>query len=246
MIKKNHVVLLACGLALASAPAVLAQTPDEPARGYVSISGGFQTAARTITEAGGFTLYDEPGSFTGLRKTGNGAFFEFGGGAHVFDKVSAGIAVSIFSKSSNVPFTVTAPHPLFFDTPRTATLNATGLHHRETAVHLQAIYQLFSSSKYDASIVAGPSIFSVKRDQLADVTASETGTPFTTVNLSSSLNSASKTAVGGNVGLDVSYHLTGGIAAGFLVRYSGATAKLPSGKVKVGGPQVGFGLRYRF
>lgn len=243
---KKNVLLLACGLALAGAPAVRAQTPDEPARAFVSISGGFQAAARTVTETGSFTLYDELGSFTASRKTGNGPFFDIGAGMHVFDKVSAGIAFTRFARSVSVPFTFAVPHPLFFGSPRTAAVNVSDLGHTETAVHLQAFYQLFSSSRYDASIVAGPSIFRVSRDAVTGATATETGTPFTAVNLTPSFDSASKTAVGGNIGLDINYRVSGGIAAGFFVRYTGATAKLPSGSVKVGGPQVGLGLRYRF
>lgn len=251
MKQMTKAMLLAGGLALLAASASYAQAPDEPARFFVSVSGGFQSASRTSTDSGTFVLYDETGSFTGTRKVDSGAFFDIGGGMHVTGSLSAGVSVSRFVKSSNVPFTVVAPHPEFYDRPRTATLNVNDLGHTETGIHLSGIWQLFSQRKYDASVFAGPSIFSVKEDSVTAVAVSEQGAPFTTLNMTATFASASKTAVGGHVGLDVNYHVTGGLGAGLFVRYAYASAKLtPSGgaerTVKVGGPQVGIGVRYRF
>ncbi len=246
--KMKSAVVLACGLAISGASVVAAQTPNEPARVFVSVSGGFQPVTRTITEAGGFVLYDEPGSFTGSNKIDSGPFFDIGGGMQVFGKFSVGAAVSRFTKSSSVPYTVIVPHPMFYDTMRTGTLNANNMKHTETALHLQVFYQLLSTGKYDASVVAGPSIFFVKQDSVngQSIAATETGSPYTAMTLSGTFNSQSKTAVGGHVGVDFTYHVTGGIGAGVFIRYTGATAKLASGNVTVGGPQVGVGLRYRF
>jgi hypothetical protein len=246
MKQMTRAIVLASGLALAGTSAVWGQSPDEPARAFVSVGGGYQSAERTVDTTGSFTLYDEPGSFAGSRKVGKGPFFEIGGGAHVFGQVSVGVAYSRYQKPTDVPFTVIAPHPLFFSQPRTVTLNVNDLGHTENAVHIQLFYQIFSSSRYDASVSAGPSIFSVKQDSVEAVTATETGTPYTAVNLGATFESASKTAVGFNVGFDLNYRLTGGFGAGLFVRYTGASADLPWAKVKVGGPQFGLGLRYRF
>jgi hypothetical protein len=242
---------LACGLARASASTLSAQGPDEPARGFVSLGGGFQFASRTSTDAGTFLLHDETGSFTGERKVANAPFFDIAGGAHVSGKLSAGLAFSRLSKGSDTTFTVLAPHPLFEGELRTVALNVNDLGHTETAVHLQAIWQLLTSSRYDASVFGGPSIVHVKEDTVTAVTATETGSPFTAVNLNATFGSASKTSLGVNVGLDFNYHVTGGIGAGAFFRYTVASAKLPTGesgtrKVTLGGPQLGFGLRYRF
>jgi hypothetical protein len=246
MMQTTRAIVLAIGLALAGASAVWAQSPDEPARIFVSVGGGYQTATRTVTTSGSFTLYDEPGSFGGSRSVGKGPFFDVGAGAHVFGQVSVGVAYSRYVKSSDVPFTVVAPHPLFFNQPRTVGMNVNDLGHTESAVHIQLFYQLFSSSRYDASVSVGPSFISVKEDSVESVTATETGSPYTAVNLSATFTSASKTAVGFNAGFDLNYRLTGGIGAGLFVRYTGASASLPWGKVKAGGPQVGAAVRYRF
>jgi len=249
--KKTNVVLLVCGLVLASVSVASAQGQDQPARGFVSLSGGFQLASQTFTESGSFTLYEEPGSFTGSRTVSSGPFFDIGGGVRVFGKLSVGVAYSRFAKSADGSFTVVTPHPLFFNQPRTGTLNVTDLGHTENAVHVQLFYQVFSRGRFDASVFGGPSVISVKEDSVKAVTATETGSPYTAVNLSASFESASKTAVGVNVGLDANYRVSGSLGAGFFFRYVTATASLPvsdgtTRSVKAGGPQVGFGLRYRF
>jgi hypothetical protein len=244
--KITNCLLLACALVLASTPLALAQGPDQPARAFVAVSGGFQMVSRSVTETGAFTLYDEPGSFTGARKISNGAIFDIGVGAHVTGSISVGVAYSRFTKPADVPFTVVAPHPLFFNQPRTATLNVTGLGHTEDAIHLQVFYQLLSSGRYEASVFAGPSFFMVKQDMVTSVTATETGSPFTAVNLNATFGTEKKNAIGANAGLGINYRLSGSLGAGFFVRYTMATAKMPSASVRAGGPQVGASLRYGF
>lgn len=244
--KKTNVLLLACAFALAIAPSVAAQTPDEPARVFVTAGGGYQTADHSVTNSGTFTLYDEPGSYTGTYSVGKGGFFDIGAGGHLFGQMSLGVTYSRYAKASSVPFTVTVPHPLFFNQPRTVSMNVNDLNHAENWFHFSLIYQVFSSSAFDASVSGGPSVVSVKQDSIKDVTATETGSPYTAVNLTATFQSASKTAFGYHVGFNVNYHVTGSIGAGLIVRYTGATAALPWGDVKAGGTQIGGALRYTF
>jgi opacity protein-like surface antigen len=247
--KMKNRLLLACGFALAIAPAAVAQTPDEPARVFVSVGGGYQSASHGVTNSGSFTLYDEPGTYAGSYSIGKGGFFDVTAGGHVFGQMSVGVTFSRYTKASDVPFNVVVPHPLFYTQPRTLTMNVTNLNEKENWFHFALYYQLLSSSRFDASVSAGPSLVSVKQDSLkkdSGITATETGTPYTAVNLAATFESASKTAFGYNVGFGVNYHVTGAIGAGFFVRYTGASAKLPWGSVKTGGPQFGGAVRYSF
>ena len=125
------------------------------------------------------------------------------------------------------------------------------LGHTETAVHLRAIWQLYSSSRYDASLVVGPSFFHVKQDFVEAVAATESGSPYTAVTLNATFGSASKTAIGANAGVEFNYRLSGDIGAGVFVRWAAASVKMAgaggeSHTVKLGGPQIGLALRYRF
>ncbi len=250
MMKTSKAFLLACGLVLACTSAARAQAPDEPARAFVSIGGGYLFASQTSTDGGTFALYDETGSFSGDRKTGNSPFFEFGGGMHITGKISGGVAVSYFSKGNDTSFTALVPHPLFAGQLRTVALNIDDLGHSETAVHLQAIYQVYTSGRIDASVFGGPSIIRVSEDIVGQLTATESGSPYTAVALDATFESVSKTALGINVGADANYRIQGPISAGVVLRYAYASAKMPSGsstrKVTLGGPQVGVALKYRF
>jgi len=250
VMKMTNVLLFACGLALLSAPAALAQGPDEPARFFVTAGGGLRYSSQATTEAGTFSLYDEAGSFSGSRKVGNVVFYDIGAGSHLTGKISAGVAVTLFQKANEVEYTALVPHPLFTGAVRTVGMTVKDMKHTETAIHLQAIYQLLSSGRYEANVFAGPSIILVKEDVLEAVTATETSSPYTAVNLAGTFGKASKTAFGANVGMDISYRFMGSLGAGFMVRYTVASAKLPSAaatrSVKLGGPQVGFILKYRF
>jgi hypothetical protein len=81
--------------------------------------------------------------------------------------------------------------------------------------------------------------------------ATESGSPYTAVKLDTTFGNASKTGFGGNLGLDANYRLTGDLGAGAFIRYTIGTAKLPAAgtatrKVTLGGPQLGFAVRYRF
>ena len=249
--KMTNAMLLACGLALACASAVSAQTPDEPPRAFVSLGGGFQFAGSSSTDSGSFDLYDEVGSFSGPRKIGNTPFFDAAAGMHITGKISGGVAFSRFAKGSDVSFTALVPHPLFAGELRTIALGVNDLRHTETAIHLQGIYQLFTFSRYDISVFGGPSVILVKEDRVAAINATEGGTPFTAVKLDPKFASSSKTTLGGNVGLDANYRLTGEFGAGVFIRYTIASVKMPAAgdatrKVTVGGPQVGLAVRYRF
>ena len=65
-----------------------------------------------------------------------------------------------------------------------------------------------------------------------------------TVNVTSESQQA--TAKGGNVGVNLNYLVRPNYGAGVFIRYAGGTAKLAAGSAKVGGLQLGGGLRLRF
>lgn len=244
-------VLLACGLVLASGQTLWAQASDAPARYFISVNGAYQAASRTTDEAGSFTLYDEPGSFAGSREVPKSWLLDVGAGVRVWNKLSVGAAYSMTRAASDVPFALTAPHPVFYGRSRTATLQVNDLGHQESAVHFQASYQVLEMWGLRVSAVAGPTLFMVTEDSVASVTVAETGSPYTAVTPGAEFASSSKSAMGFNVGADLSYRVLGGLGVGAFFRYSAGTVTLPSSggstkSVKVGGPQAGAGLRYAF
>ena len=110
------------------------------------------------------------------------------------------------------------------------------------------------NDKIDVHVTGGPSFFRLTQDVVSDITITEAGSPFTTVNTTPVVAERRRSVTGANIGADVSYklHDTTGVAVGVggFLRYSGATAKVTVMQNEVdsdvGGVQIGFGIRVRF
>ena len=84
--------------------------------------------------------------------------------------------------------TATVPHPLLYDSPRTANAAATGLKHEEKQTHIFAIRMIPMSEKLRVGLFGGPNDFQLKQDMvtLGTPAFSEVGAPYTSVTLNSS------------------------------------------------------------
>jgi opacity protein-like surface antigen len=238
-------VLSACVLALTTSPAAFAQGPLY--RGLLSVNFGMQATSRTLNESGTFALYEETGTVEGSREVGSGPLFDASGAFKVWNNVMVGVGYSWFSAKGDVPLDVRVPDPLHFDRPRAATLTLADAAQTEQAVHLQVLFDVPLTEKIALTFGGGPSFYSVEQDVLDEVVAMEGDT----LTVTGTTASVSDSAVGYNAGADLSYMFMERVGAGLVVRYSGATVKLPDGEgvtrdVKVGGFQVGGGLRFRF
>jgi hypothetical protein len=242
---KTTRVLIAAVVAAAAASRASAQTPPVPpaplTMGFVNVNIGAQTASRTVDVNQSFPLYNETATITSSQKVGSGALFDISGGYRVWRNVSAAIGFSNFSNSSDSTGTAVIPDPLVFNQPATVNISQPGLDHSERAVHIQASWLFPVTNEFDVTLAVGPSIFSVTQEVVAVTVPSGTKTANTSV------SSESKTGVGVNFQLDGNYLLTRRYGVGAFIRYAGATVDLPSvSDLKVGGFQIGGGLRVRF
>lgn len=251
MTQMTRVVVLACGLGLAAPQAALAQE-DLLGRWFVNVNVGLQAPGRDLAEVGTFTLYEEDLTITGTRKIGSGPVIDVAAGTHLSESFSVGIGYSRFSKKSDVGVTARVPHPLFADRPRSGVGGLEGLKHTEQAFHLTAMWRFVLMEGVDFKVGAGPTFFRVSETGPASVTATEKGAPFETVTLNFSDGTRKKNGVGFNVVGDLTYMITERLGAGVLLRYTGASIKLPMpggatrDKNGVGGLQFGAGVRLRF
>jgi hypothetical protein len=107
------------------------------------------------------------------------------------------------------------------------------------------------AEKYEAAILLGPSIYTIKQDFVDTVTVAETE-PYTSVAITDVLQvEQSKTKVTFTAGVDGTYRITPRYGVGAFFRYSGASADMPltggtTVTVEAGGIQIGGGLRVRF
>ncbi len=209
---------------------------------FASIEFGAQPTQRTVTSSTSFPLYEETATVTTSQPIHNGPVFGGSVGYRVTSALGVAVGVTFFNaRSSDSAIVATIPDLIFFNRPKTVTATATGLEHKQTGVHLQAVWFHPVSEKLEVVLAAGPSIFSVKHDLATAAVA--TGTQ----NLTTASATQSKSAVGFNAGVEGNYRLAPRYLVGLFVRYAAATTDLPGvPDLKVGGLQAGLGLRLRF
>jgi len=250
-------VILFLALVTLSARDAAAQTTqpmDWLDRGYFNINVGFETSSGELNDSVTFPLYGETGTKTVTQNVDSGSLFDFSVGARVWRNVSAGIGYHRGSNSSEASATASVPNPVFFAANRAVALAATDLDRVEQAFHIQFGYMIPLSEVLSVHVTAGPSFFNLKQDVLSDLTFTETGFPFSSVNAAPVVTERKDSAVGINAGVDVTYQFYNSgdykIGGGAFLRYAGASAKIPVIENEVdsdvGGLQIGFGARIRF
>ncbi|MEO5741855.1 MAG: hypothetical protein ABIS29_14805, partial [Vicinamibacterales bacterium] len=147
-----------------------------------------------------------------------------------------------------------------FGQSRTATASVTDLEHSENAVHLQVVWTIPLTSKFELAVMGGPSFFTV-RQTVATVQAPRDvrdPAPFNNLTINTvSVTDVKESPVGVNVGVDGRYWIRTikgvGIGVGGFLRYAGASLELatPVGvtrdtELSTGGTQGGLGLRLRY
>jgi hypothetical protein len=248
-------ILLAAGavlLAVTTDAAAQIQAGRWTGMAFININGGLQPASREFTESLTFSIYDETAAFTGRHEVEGGPVFDISGGVRVWRNLAVGLGYTRVKDSTDVNLDGAVPHPLFFSRPRQAAVRAPGLSHRESAVHLQAVWIQPVIERFDVALSAGPSFFTVRQQAVSAVDISEVGAPFTAVNAAVRTVELEESVVGFNVGVDLAYIVYRNVGAGFFMRYTGASvdfdraAPAASFSRDAGGFQAGGGLRLRF
>jgi len=261
----------------AQAPAPTPQPPAQPAvqpaaqqtrsgwRGifgdaFFNVSAGGQSREQVFNDTSTFDIYNEKGAVAAAHSIGGGTLFDFSVGTRVWKSLSVGIGYSTLKNFNEATMSVRVPHPVVFGQSRTATASVPDLEHSENVVHLQFMWKIPVMRKFDISVFAGPSFFTV-RQTVAAVQAPQDirdQAPFTTVTITTvSLTDVKDSPVGFNVGVDGTYLIRTikgiGFGVGGFARFTGASLDLPTPldmtrdtKLKAGGPQGGLGLRVRF
>jgi hypothetical protein len=253
--------LLAARVALAQpGPAAQASRGAWTDRVFLNINGGLQSPA-DVQVAGSttFPLYEETGTITDTQTiVGKKAFLDVSAGARVFGNFGVGVGYSTVSTVGTGRLRVTAPHPIAFDSPRSASGTIDGLDHFEQAIHVMAVYVVRLPAHLELTLSAGPSFFSLQQETVTSVGLGPEVSPFMTITLATPTTVSTKgSKVGVNAGADLAFFtnarvsLIRNLGVGAFVRYAGATIDLaPEGsdplQLKVGGLQFGGGLRVRF
>ncbi|MFN7978922.1 MAG: hypothetical protein U0P30_12350 [Vicinamibacterales bacterium] len=248
----RFVTALAVAGVLAGVTSAAAQSDES--RFYLSVNGAFEPGSQTYKDDGTFKLYDETGKLSVGSESSSGAVLDFGVGARVAGNFLVGASFHRTSSTADASVSGQAPHPIFFDRPRSFSSTVGDMKRTEQGLHLSIGYRIPLGDKLDFQILAGPSQFRFSQEVVSGVTITEQGGAFTAVNTTYAVDRRKKNAWGGHVGGDLSYAFyqndNTSFRLGAYVRYAEAASdfQVVSNTVstKIGGIQFGGGLRVRF
>ena len=241
-----------------------AQQPAGNARAFISINGGLQALTGSFSESVVFPesggVYREVLSAAAAQEQARlesdyryrtGPLFDVSGGVRVAPYFALGAGISWFSTEETAGVSAQLPHPLFFNRNRSISGVSLPLTRSEMAVHLQALVVVPATNSLTVMGFAGPTFFNVEQQVVTDVNFTH-AYPFDTATFSSAVASReSGSAIGFNVGADVTWYFTDHVGIGWFTRYSRATLELLSAgngtlEIKPGGLHTAWGLRLRF
>jgi len=228
--------------------------PPRPAptdRIFIAVDGTYQAGTKDFSDSESFASNAETATYSGTYNVKPGPAFNISGSGRVTRVFAVGIGVSRYTRETPIAVTASIPHPFFFNRPRSLSDTVNG-NREELAVHVQARALLpLNSRRMQAAVYAGPSFFSVKQDVITRVGFAEAYPYDSITSAPGQMSNVSKSKVGFNAGADVAYFFTRQVGVGGTAQYAGTTIQEPSAggddvDMKVGGFQVGGGLRLRF
>lgn len=239
-------------LMVGALPALASAQMREPeGRGFIAVYGGMQTAKGSSAVGGTFSVYDEAGRFDATQSHEGGGLFSLGGGVKIWKNLAIGVAYTRITDTQNATASVTAPHPILFNTPRTASASVNDLTHEEDAIHLQALFVLPVNDKLEIVVGVGPTFFGMKHDFVTSVGFTEGAAPYSSIGVASPVvTKGDENTTGFNFNGEVAFYFTKNVGAAGFYRYAKGTATFDvagsSVDIDAGGSQFGGGLRMRF
>jgi len=232
-------------------PPVQPRPQQQTERIFVAVDGTYQVGTKDFSDSESFAANAETATYSGTYTVKPGPAFNISGSGRVTRIFAVGIGVSRYSRVTPIAVTASVPHPFFFNRARSLsdTVNA---NREELAVHVQARAVLpLNSLRMQAAVYAGPSFFSIKQDVLTRVGYAEAYPYDSITSAPGQMSNVSKSKTGFNAGADIAYFFTRQVGVGGTAQWAGATIQVPSAggdnvDMKVGGFQVGGGLRLRF
>lgn len=217
-------------------------------RAFISGNVGWQLSSKTFSDTR--TLLDtgqvdpERRKFTASYETESGTTFDVGGAVRVWRSLGAGVAVTRYAKTNDIAIEGTVPHPFFFNRDRAVSGTADGTRN-EVAVHVDAVWVVPVNPRMQVAVFGGPTFFNVKQTVVNDFSFTQQY-PYDEATFSGArVTEESGSVTGFNAGADVAYYFTEVIGVGGIIRFSRGSFESGAGKIDVGGPEVGVGVRIR-
>ena len=219
-------------------------------RGFIALDAGVQTGS-SVTDQFVFTANAEAGSIEARYPSNAALLLGAGAGYRFWGRVGVAAAFSRSQRAGAVSVRAEVPHPILMDQDRVVEGEAPDLSRSENAAHLQLFYEMPPRGQWRARVFAGPSYVTVEQELVREVTVNESY-PFDSATFRSALTgTADGSAVGFNLGADLTWMLGRRAGAGVLLRYVHAGIDLDAPESRTvsidgGGLQAGVGLRFAF
>jgi|SRR5262245_23779476 len=244
-------IVLAAFLTTLSASPTAAQSISPDSRWFVAVDGAYRVATNTLDQNAVRRDNVEDGRIVATYDGGKAATFGISGGARVWRQLGIGAGFTRTAFSTPAAIDASIPHPFFFNRPRTAAGDVSGLEREELGVHIHARAMFDVNERTRLALFGGPSFFQVRQGLVTDIRYSETY-PYDAVQFSGATTRDGRaSAVGFNVGGDFAFFFSRSAGVGATVQFTNGSADMPGllgtpVRVKAGGPEVGAGLRLRF
>jgi hypothetical protein len=244
--------LVVVGIGVCGARAAYAQA-EEP-RFMLSLNGAFEPGDEEFTDDGAFTLYDEDGRLTVSGRSSTGAILDMGVAARVVGRFTLGVNAHRGASADEAGVSGQAPHPIFFNRPRSFSVTVPETKRIEQALHFSAGVLVPLGEKLDVHIYGGPTQFRFSQQVVGSVAISEASSAFTAVNVTPTIVARKRNVWGGHIAADFSYPVfrigNGDFRLAGFLRYAQASSEFQvvtnTVATKVGSVQIGGGLRVRF
>jgi hypothetical protein len=250
--KKTTISVVAAALTVSAATA-LAQT-GAPASGifgrddqvFVSVNFGGQTQPHTLEATATTAVYGQTATARTTTGIDGGPIFDLSGEYRFMKYAGIGIGVgagfSTFGKTGDLSGVASVPHPVFFNQHAEVAIPARDAKRNERSVYLTVVGSYRVTEEIEVAAFIGPSFLHADQELVTGIAVPPGTQDITTIVEKQSANGAGVIA-----GLDVSYFVTDRIGAGGFMRYNGGSVDLPAAEnVKVGGFQLGVGVRIRY
>ena len=247
-------VILALLLLLAGSGAAIAQPGQRPSTrqwhcGF-GVNGAYHATSTAFGNSLALPLYGESKVIATTYSVPAAPAFDTSFHCEGPRKLGFGVGVTYYDKAGTGTINGNLPHPFFFNQART--VNGTvGIRRSETALNFDAVWATPLNDRVRVLLFGGPSLFSVTQTLVNDISVVD-NYPFDQAAFSSAATAQqTKSSIGLNTGVDVTYMLTGTVGLGGLIEYLHARATLPTADGRTvgtnsGGVQVGAGVRFRF
>ena len=216
----------------------------------VLVNVNYTVTSRNFDESSTFTAFLEDGSTSRSYDGGTGLGFELGAIYSITPAFGILGSFEFLSAKHDASFDVIAPHPLFFNQPRTTSDEIAALEYSEQAVNIDAVYTLTFGS-FAVDVFGGVTFFFTETELIDEVTTSS-AYPFDELDITTTTTVKLKeNPIGFNVGGAFTYRLTPLVGVSFQAKYSKATMNLQreAGEpidIDAGGFRIGGGIRLAF